>query len=181
MGLKGTFPLLLAQNPVSGEELVSHAAEGRAAGVELLRQKAAGHVGFAKALGVETPALLPVAFIPEVALGAGHSGCACHAQGLGGQTRCLWPDAHWRGPGKGRRLATGTAAEGVVAKADLGKLDPGLKGFCIDMLRLIHVPELQKVAVVQVGGALGLGLYQNTRGSGVAYVKKWFFAVWGES
>ena len=39
------------------------------------------------------------------------------------------------------------------------------------MLRLIHVPELQEIAVVQVGDALGAGLDQDARGARVADVQ----------
>ena len=93
--LDGAFLLLSVQNPVAQKEPVLHAAERGAAGVELLRQQPAGDVGLlALAPGIEAPALLPVALVPEIALGAGHAGAAFHAERLGGQAAGLGPDAH---------------------------------------------------------------------------------------
>ena len=140
-------------------------------GIELAGEQAAVDHGFGVAAGVVAPGLLPRALVPEVALGAGHAGGAFRADGLRGQTGRLGADAYGRGPGKGRGLAAGAAAQGIIAEGGVHEFHPGLERVGVFQIGLAQVAQAQHVALVEVRAALGRRLHQDARGAGIADVQ----------
>ena len=68
--------------------------QGRTAGVDAGHERAAGDIGFALALGIETPALQVIVLVPEVTLGAGKPGAALGAGGERRQTGRFGTDTY---------------------------------------------------------------------------------------
>ena len=64
-------------------------------------------------------------------------------------------DAYHRGPDKGRGAAARAGAQARIAEGGFRELDARGEGAGIGAIRLAQIPDLEQVAVVQVGLALG--------------------------
>ncbi len=80
-------------------------------------------------------------------------------------------DAHHRGPDKGRGAAARAGAQARIAEGGFRELDARGEGAGIGAIRLAQIPDLEQVAVVQVGLALGEGFHEHPGGAGVAEIE----------
>ena len=170
-GFKNGLGLLFLQGRALLEQRIAKAGQGRALRVELAGEQPAADHGLGLAAGVVAPALLPRAFVPEIALGAGHAGGAFGADGLSCQACGFRPDTHGRRPGKSRALAARAPGKGVVAESRVHKFHAGFKGLGVDPVRLAEIAQFQQIAVIEIGDALGQGFHQYARGAGIADVQ----------
>ena len=175
MGLERHFGLLGAQDfGARGEARIVEAAQRRAFAVDLLDEHAPGdgrlQLG-ACAPRVEAPLLGAGGLVPQVAFGAGHAGIAFRTHGMLGEPGGFGADAHHRGPDKGRGAAARAGAQARIAEGGFRELDARGEGAGIGAIRLAQIPDLEQVAVVQVGLALGEGFHEHPGGAGVAEIE----------
>ncbi|KAF5037340.1 hypothetical protein DSECCO2_565640 [anaerobic digester metagenome] len=170
-GFKGRLHVLGAQDGVALEHGVVLAQKRRAFAVDPPGQETGRDHGLGAATGVGAPALLPGPFVPQIPFGARHAGRPLGADGVGGFAAGLGADPHRRRPHKGRHPATRAPGQGTVAEVRLQKLYPGLEGLDIDRAGIADVAQLQQIAVVEVGDALGQRFDQNAAGARIADVQ----------
>lgn len=175
MGLEHHFGLLGAQDfGAWGEARIVEAAQRCAFAVDPLDEHAPGdgrlQLG-ACAPRTEAPLLDAGGPVLQVTFGAGHAGIAFRTHGMLGELGGFGTDAYHRGPDKDRDATARAGAQARITEGGFHELDARSEGVGINAIRLAQIPDLEQVAVVQVGLALGEGFHEHSGEAGVAEIE----------